>query len=131
MWAAGPDSRGRATMWNYGRMWCMPGGQRSLLHAMTLRWLALHADLTTLRHGLSCVHDVSCPLGIHSAPRSTRWPRCSSAAIAPVSAGERRARLGGQHPDGELEADGRCHPIPCEGRRGIASCMKRGRTALP
>lgn len=55
---AGKDMQGRQVMWEYGLMRCVKGREKALLRVFTLIWLAVHADLTTLREGVTVVHTV-------------------------------------------------------------------------
>lgn len=53
---AGVDAQGRQVLWERGLMKDVEGREKVTLRVLTLVWLALHADLHTLRHGVTIVH---------------------------------------------------------------------------
>ena len=69
---AGSDSRGRRVMWELGVAFVTDGNEKKLLRVITLLWLAVHADWTTLREGLVVVHMVATGDGEKLALSSTR-----------------------------------------------------------
>ena len=71
---AGNDGQGRQVLWQLGVMTCDGGREReqAVLRVITLAWLAVHSDLTTLREGVIVVHMVQPNDGSHLTRQSTR-----------------------------------------------------------
>ena len=69
---AGYDGKGRQVMWQLGVMRCDRKREKVMLRVLTLLWLALHADLTTLREGVIVVHMVAPDDGSKLTKSSTR-----------------------------------------------------------
>ena len=69
---AGKDFDGRQVMWEHGIMSVAKGQQQAILRLVTLLWLAVHADLHTLRDGVTIVHTVAANDGKTLMRRMTR-----------------------------------------------------------
>ena len=83
--AAGTDNDGRQVMWEHGVMSCAKGREKAVMRVITLVWLAVHADLMTLREGVTVVHTVAADDGKLLMQKSTRSLIAATAVPNPSS----------------------------------------------